>query len=332
MTRDEINEYIAQSEIVNEWHWFSYHFQYAKVGLYTRFGNAIINSMLNIDSRVDGYAKDIIKRISSICGKEKFLPHYEQLLQICGELYVFNQAINYFKNCSGVEFIKEPHTEESYKNPEFIIKYDGREFGVEVKQPSLVEHINKRAENPIQLTSRVPGLLQASKKIATGNENITLPRDNPIKDFLISADQKFESFKKNNSEFTSILFILWDEFILEPVSALTAKPAGLFTKDSFAKDSNGESLKFKNVDYVFLDSPVTNFIRDSREEVLLDGKLHSLDYGLKENYPFKVFMNNPFGSNKIEEKIIDCFQVLPLREVYGAEYAPTDMIMWFPIK
>jgi hypothetical protein len=45
---------------------------------------------------------------------------------------------------------------------------------------------------------------------------VLLPRDNPVKDFLLSADAKFAAFKAQHLTFTSALVIVWDDFIQEP--------------------------------------------------------------------------------------------------------------------
>lgn len=79
-----------------------------------------------------------------------------------------------------------------------------------------------------------------------------LPRDNPIKDFLISANEKFRIFKQSNAAFLSTLVIVWDDFIYEPISAISPPQAGLFTENSFAKDDDGNPLKFEYVDCVII--------------------------------------------------------------------------------
>jgi hypothetical protein len=55
---------------------------------------------------------------------------------------------------------------------------------------------------------------------------MTLPRDNPVKDFLVSADAKFEHFKETDANFIGVLVIIWDDFIYEPISSLISESAG----------------------------------------------------------------------------------------------------------
>jgi len=267
----------------------------------------------------------MIDRLASISGKEGYLPHYEQLLQVLAEIYIFNQAATYFHKEDEVEFIYEPTRGDSRKNPEFIIKTKDYDIGIEVKQPSLIEHINKRGEKPYQVSIRLPFVDTLGERF--GRENITLPRDNPVKDFLISADAKFKNFKKSKN-FFSVLFIIWDDFIYEPISALIGEPSGLFREDSFAKDCNGNPLNFVNVDAVFIDRHLIQFINASRDSELLYQKKHAMDYGYKKEFPYKVVIPNPTGQ-KIPDEIIDCFQMWSCSHELGAEYVPSDFIMWF---
>jgi hypothetical protein len=86
---------------------------------------------------------------------------------------------------------------------------------------------------------------------SAGDDGITLPRDNPVKDFLVDADAKFKAFK-SKADCTTVLVIVWDDFIYEPITALAHPKSGLLTANSFAKDANGSPMKFPNVDAVVL--------------------------------------------------------------------------------
>ncbi|MCF8010746.1 MAG: hypothetical protein K9L17_05530 [Clostridiales bacterium] len=321
MKKQEIIHQILSSNICKEWHWFKYHFDFYKSGLEHPFARAIIEALYNIELRINGVAKVLIDRIASINGKEKYLPHYEQLLQICSEIYVLNQAVNYFTQ-QEVEFLYEPSLGVSNKNPEFIIKNNNYSVGIEVKQPSLINHMQQRNQNPYQIATRAMG----KKDIFQGGK-VTLPRDNPVKDFLISADEKFSSFKKTNN-FFGVLFIIWDDFIYEPISALIGKPYGLFLEGSFAKDKNGHKLDFENVDAVFIDRQLTQFLNAAADRPLLYGKSHAMDYGSEKDFPFKVKLQNPRGSD-IPREIMNCYHIVDWAPELGAEYNPNDFIFWF---
>ncbi|TES88126.1 MAG: hypothetical protein E3J94_08545 [Desulfobacteraceae bacterium] len=326
MNRNEIILKFLESDILKKWHWFTYHFQFYLYGREHPLSKSIVDAISNIDNTVPGFASIMIDRLSSISGKEKFLPHYEQLIQNFAELYVFNRVVDYF-SAKKVEMVHEPTTKESAKNPEFVVKFEETVFGIEVKAPSLLLHMNHRYDNPAQISTRVPGLLESMKDLF-GDSSITSPRDNPIKDFLLSANEKFAGFKNENKDFISLLFIVWDDFIYEPISAMLGEPSGLFLEGSFAKDENGKQTKFENVDAVLLDRHLINIIRATRDEQLHDDKKHAMDYGTKEDFPFKVIIPTPFSGIKIPEFIIDCFQLKGLSPELGAEYIPSDFIFW----
>ena len=331
MDKEELCNLIKNSNIVKEWHWFGYNFGFGDSDIYSRFGNALVNSLLIIDEKINGYAKLMIEKIEGYSGKENDIGHYEQLLQICGEIYVLTQAVHYFLNTTDVSFENEPTSSTSKKNPEFVINFKGYKYGIEVKLPSLVDHISKRKKNEFQLIGRRQGFLDYFKNISA-NKKVTLPRDNPVKDFMESANNKFHGFKKDSTKFISILFILWDDFINEPIGALRTKPSGLLLEDSFAK-KDGETMKFQNVDYIFLDRPLTNFIEDAAGRSLIDNKLNSFDYGSIEDFPHKIMVKNPHAkSSFIHQEILDCFQVKELSPLLGAEYNPLDLIIWIDSK
>ena len=154
MNRSEIIVKFIESDIFKKWHWFTFHFQFYLYGREHVFAKSIVDAISNIENLVPGYAQAMINRISSISGREKFLPHYEQLIQLCAELYIFNRVVDYF-NGQKVKIIHEPTTKESRKNPEFIVITDDYCFGVEVKAPSLLNHMNHRYSNPAQISTSV---------------------------------------------------------------------------------------------------------------------------------------------------------------------------------
>ncbi|WP_105620029.1 hypothetical protein [Vallitalea okinawensis] len=327
MNREQLCDIINKSKIIENWHWFGYNFGFGITKRYTRFSNALVDALLIIDSKIDGYAIQMVKRIESYNNREKDIGHYEQLIQICGEIYVLKQAVIYFSGIEDISFENEPTSMTSNKNPEFIINLKGYKYGIEVKVPSLVNHINKRKENSFQLIGRMPGMLETAKKIS-GTDQVTLPRDNPVKSFLQSADSKFEGFKKEHANFISILFILWDDYINEPIGALLTEPSGLLLEGSFARKDD-KRIEFKYVDYIFLDRPMTNFVEDAAGRNLVDGKMNCFDYGTVDKFPHKIIIKNPDAESVvIHDEIIDCFQVKENSPYLGAEYNPSDMVMW----
>lgn len=321
MTKIEILKEFLNSDLINKWHWFNYHFNFYRNGLEHPFAKAIIDSIYEIGQKIPGADKDLIKKITSINGSEKNQDHYEQLMQVLSEIMVIHQVSN-FSWEEKVEFQYEPKIGNTKKKPEVNIKLESKIIGLEVKSPNLVEHRNNRAKNPFQLISRNP----LNKILPKGY--ITFPRDNPIKDFLISADQKFNSFKNHYKNYIGILHIVWDDFINEPISALINDPKGLFRSESFAKDKKGEILKFENVDFVVISRHRYQLHQMAAEQIFTYHIEHPLDYGKRDTFPFKVLIKKPNSKIELSKDIIDCFQVYSPSMNLGAEYTPTDMVSW----
>lgn len=323
MDRSELIEYIQQSNITNSWHWYGYHFNMLKFGIEHPFSKSILDALLNINNAMDGYAFRAVDTMGSLHGKEKYLPHYDQLKQFLAEVFVVNHLVIEFPDA---KFSDEPTVGNSKKNPEVTIQTDSFTLGVEVKSPRLREHVDKRNSNPVQIPGRMEFITDLIEQ-AGGKENVTLPRDNPVKDFLISADEKFAEFKKHITPFYSVLVIVWDDYIYEPITSLVAEHSGLLTDNSFAKDEDGKSLLFNNIDAVITIRQLHQFQRAAGGRALIDGKKHALDYGSPGEFPFKVICEVP-GSEKLPETICTAFQAVELDDRLGAEYRPQEYIMW----
>jgi hypothetical protein len=286
------------------------------------FAKYIVDTIYLIGEKTPGTDIDFIKKLSSINGKEKYLPHYEQLMQILSEILIIKKAITFnWNNLQSFDY--EPTSSNSKKNPELNIFTKEYIIGIEVKSPELLLFSKKRNNNLVQLCTRI-----LSKNTFPENET-TLPRDNPIKDFLISADNKFRSFKEVNKNYLSILYIVWDDFINEPISALIGKPGELLESESFAKDSKGENLRFENVDFIMISRHRYQFCCFAGEKPVIDDVPDALDYGRKDIFPFKIIIQNPYSKNEPTKEILECFQVYTPSPLLGSEYNPTDVIWYF---
>ncbi|MEX0737743.1 MAG: hypothetical protein WD071_00215 [Pseudohongiella sp.] len=323
MTREELKEYIRNSSIFGSWHWYEYHFNFLNVGREHPFAKSIIDSCMVVESKIPGYSKRMIDHIASINGRNRYLPHYDQLKQILAELLVVSHLASQYPDA---EFEDEPSIGNSKKNPEITIKTDNYVVGVEVKSPKLREHVEQRATRAVQLPGRMPIAGQMIEQ-AGGKDNVTLPRDNPVKDFLISADEKFAGFKKEFESFYGILVIVWDDHIYEPITSIISEHSGLFTANSFAKDKEGKALIFKNIDAVIVIRQLHIFVEAAAERPLIDGKKNALDYGAADQFPFKVIIPNPNGE-EIPLEIRDSFHAVETSHKLGAEYMPQEYIMW----
>lgn len=159
---------------------------------------------------------------------------------------------------------------------------------------------------------------------------ITLPRDNPIKDFLLSAEGKFAPFKRENKNFYSLLVIVWDDYVYEPISSLLHPSCGLFTPNSFDQDPGGQALNFPSVDGVVIISHLHQLIRATSDEPLIPPCRYPLDYGQDNDFPMKAIIANPYGIN-IPKVVLDCFQAYSPAQDMGSEYIPQDLIFWFKV-
>jgi len=324
MTEQDVVVRVADSDIFKRWHWFSYHFNLLLKGNEPFLAGPIISACLECETAIPGFADEFISAIASICGREKHLPHYEQLLQRLAELFVIRQLVR-FPWPTPRSFRWEPTAGTSKKNPEICVEYLNTTVGFEVKAPSLIEHINKRSTRPLQIPSRsdaLPALIGEHSK-----DEVTLPRDNPVKDFLISANEKFAEFKKSDPRFIGILVIVWDDFIYEPISSLLDPGAGLFTPKSFAKKADGSTICFENVDGVVIIRYLHQIIRATREHPLIDGFLTLFDYGTPGSFPFKAFVQNPNCSN-VPAVVLESLQAEIPSPILGAEYVPSNLVWW----
>jgi len=325
LTEEELYQYIFKSKIFTSWHYYTYHFNHRLKGYDHPFAQSIVNACLDCEKQLPGFAKGFIDAISSISGREKYEPHYEQLLQRVAELHILQKLITYEWPFEAV-FNWEPTAKQSKKNPELTIEGGTKIFGVEVKAPSLLSHIKIRENNPTQLSARIYSKEQI-EQLFGAEDGITLPRDNPVKDFLISAEEKFKPFKEENPEFSGVLVIVWDDYIYEPISALLHERSGLFTPKSFAVDEEGTPLTFPNVDGVIIIRHLHQLMNATIDTPLIDSCRHPLDYGLDCDFPKKVFISNPNG-NGVSNIFVECLQAYTPTHEMGAEYLPSDLIHW----
>ncbi len=97
----------------------------------------------------------MIDALASISGKEKYEPHYEQLIQRLAELLVIRQVVNFDWSLKS-SFRWEPTPANgSKKNPEIIVQNEDYQVGIEVKAPSILNHIRQRSSNSLQFPARV---------------------------------------------------------------------------------------------------------------------------------------------------------------------------------
>lgn len=302
-----------------DWHWLQYNLTIHN-GHETSFAVRTLDALVSCDQVMPGYADRMILRLESLGGHEKSQDDYEAIRQWLGELLVVNHLVT----CDwpvDVSFRDEPKSPGNKKRPELLVV--GREWslGVEVKTPDLRKFRSERFKNDVQVLARLP------LEVVPESEHKTLPRDNPMKDFLRSASEKFQGFRSSNAEFRGILFVIWDDYVKEPLSALLSPHSGLFTPRSFATDEDGSPSSFSEVDAVVLIRHQHQLTEGMAGRPPLDERRDFLDYGEVGRFPPNLLVLNPRG-NDLSEPILTALQALPPSHFLGAEGIPGEIIFW----
>ena len=281
------------------------------------FTTSLLSSLSKIDDASPGYAREMVGRIAAI--RETGEGQYEALLEILAEIYVTAGAVEKADREEGKALFRHEPGPRGMKNPEFEVRFNGHWCAIEVKTPRLIQHGRKRGSNPWQIAVRLP-------KETTANLEATLPRDNPVKDFLISAEEKFTAYEAHRGGALRILVIVWDDFCNEPIAALTSSVSGLLTERSFLRAKDDTAITFTHVDGIVVIRHQHQIIRATRGEPLIDGVTDSLHYR-HEGFPPKAFIAAQ-GGRAMPEQVMDALNAVPLANCIGAEYHPVELIMW----
>jgi hypothetical protein len=325
MTINDIRKEIYYAINLVDWHYLHWHFR-----SYHPSGNnehplakSIIESCFLCESKMPGYADNFIRKLCSFSGKEKYEPHYDQILQHLAELLVVGHLSG--KMDGSWQFEEEPTTAGSSKNPEIKIAKDDLTILVEVKSPSFIEYQKIRSGSDIQLAGRFPMGMDLASALSTEEGNNALPRDNNVKDFLKSADEKFELFKRNLPNVLTVLVIAWDDFIYEPITALLNQHSGLLTKNSYFKDKLGNAISFENIDNIVVLRNMTQIANSTKDVHVSDGLSHPLDYGLLGNTLSKALIE--VNDQDLPIDLLDVFQCERIEELqFFADYRPQEII------
>lgn len=324
--RNDIIQLFLESSIMKKWHWFRYHFNCYNMGMEHNLCYSLTDTLFELQKTIPDVHKNYIKRIASISGREKNTSDYDQLIQILSELIIIRQIL-LCEPKSQFTYEYEPSRGNSNKNPELLIKHNEYEIGIEVKSPKIQEY-KKTRQKPIQLPSRNLLLVELDfVKAAKDNSQLTLPKDNVIKDFLMSANEKYREFKRQNFKFIGVLIIVWDEFIYEPISALLNDFTGIFTANSYIKDANGNNVKFENVDFVIITSHIDQIMRIAGDRPSWTTANFLLDYG-DDAFPYKIVIKNPNSALELPDFLLQQLQLRYPDLSLGAEYQPSDFVQW----
>lgn len=302
-----------------EWHWLRFH--YSMIPPHpTALQIAVICASL--EKVLPGMGKQLIDNIANLKNREKHKPDYEAMLQVFAEMLVIDQVFKL--NWPGeVEFSYEP-SGRSGKRPELSVLCAGKQFLFEVKAPSLLSHMEMRQAREWQVPGRVLPL-EGIQTLARG-EPITLPRDNPVKDFLVSADSKFSDFERTDG--ANILVIVWDDFIYEPITSLVNERTGLLLEGSYFRYGEGKPVEFPNIDGVIVIRHLSYFYEGLADRRLPD-RDGPFDFGAPGALPNVAFPTR--WGREVPSFIYDGLRAVDYRNEglqMFSDYRPQDVVMW----
>lgn len=146
-------------------------------------------------------------------------------------------------------------------------------------------------------------------------------------DFLKDGERKFVRFRVDETTAT-LLVIVWDDYIYEPISSLVNHASGLLTPNTYARTPDGAPLTFPNVDAVVALRHLNYLIADSREEPLGD-RQNGMDFGNEHSLPNVLFAAP--GSRPIPDFVISALRAYPHDDPglqMFAEYHVQDIVFW----
>ena len=278
---------------------------------------SMCTSIGNVNDSYPGYAEEMIRRMVALQGKGELV--LENIISVFSEILIANYAVEVADMVSGKKyFINEPGSKEGKKNPEFRSRFNGVYYCVEVKKPNLITHMKNRIK-PLHLPAR-------SALPITDKENTTFPRDNPLKDFLNSAQSKFEAYITEYPDDYRLLFIMWDNHMYEPISSLLHPFQGLLTEGSFNRDIKNEAISYPLIDGIVIVSHLHNFNNALLEKPLNVEIGHAFQY--KKTHPLHAFIQNPSG-RKVPREIIEIFDCMTEDHFHlFSDYSITDFVNW----
>lgn len=298
-------------------HMFHFFADSAARGILLPFTKGLLRVVGFVESSSLGYAAEMLERIAAIQGIGE--SQYEALLAILAEIYVTGGLLEQADHQAGKPLFAHEPGPKGKKNPEFEVCVSGHWLAIEVKTPRLIQHHRLRSTTTYQVGVRLP-------KEVVAPFNPMLPRDNPVKDFLVSAEEKFAVYETYRNGALRLLVIVWDDFCNEPIAALTSPVSGLLTEQSFYRDNDNNPVRYPHVDGVIVVRYQHQIIRATQCKPLLDGATEPLLYR-HEGFPPKAFIEVP-GGRSVPGKILEALNATPLSACLGAEYQSFEMIKW----
>lgn len=285
-----------------------------------RFGLPVMRSLAVIEQQMEGHSRALLMSLVGCLKRKSGVERHDAVLQWCAEVYVVAQLAHYHWPVRPI-FLAEPRSSSSSKNPEVAVRLDGiGTLAVEVKAPRLTEYRDEWSRSTVQLTSRLP-------KGAVSSADSLKPRDNPVKDFLLSANGKFAGMKQDDPGLTSVLFIAWDDFVNEPLAALLAPSSGLLTENSFYREG-GMAVKFPYLDCVVIGRQLHQFDRALQGWPPVDGRPDCFAFPKGDDFPPNVHVPVSGAPTPALPLAISALNSFSRSDSMGAEYAVQDMVLW----
>ncbi|HVE47603.1 MAG TPA: hypothetical protein VNA57_12755 [Acidimicrobiales bacterium] len=303
------------------WHWLQWNFDKIRGAPETYFAQDTLNALVRCDDAMPGFAKVMLDRVASFAGTEKNMSDYGQIVRWLGELVVIHHFVTWQWPVP-VTFEHEPAVQPGGMNPEILIAATDWRFGIEVKTPDLETFAASRQHCETQYLARVAA--QASAPAPTGS--VVFPRDNPVKDFLQSANGKFAGFRED-ADFCSALFIVWDDFINEPLSALLSPASGLLTPNTFDREEDGTPRTYPAVDAVVLMRQQHQLRLGAANQAPVDERQSFLDYGALNRFPPNAVIPLTTGREP-PDAVVEALQAYLPEPTMGAEYVPAEVVWW----
>lgn len=304
-------------------HWLDYHFSKPSI-----FGLQLLLALATCEIEAPGLGFQLAKEIAQIpyAADAKGRQMFEQLLQKLFEVTVLRTLVS-IEWPDDTVFHHEPKNPVSNKRPEFVVDTPDCVYVFEVKCPGLLDHQRTRTKNPRQFPARTT-LTKAEirdRAVSLFSGDATLPQDNKLKDFLVSAEEKISGFQSIKPQI-GVLVVAWDGFMYEPISSLKHVESGLLTEASFYRDKSDLRVPFSAVDGVI----VLNHLRlmhRATHESYDPNRPDVFDLNSDSASP-NVWCQNINGS-KLPDFVLKAFDAVPSEHMeMFADYAPTDFVMW----
>lgn len=301
-------------------HFLDFHF-----ANHNEFAQEFVALMCVLEDLCPGAGCATVKKIASLRGTDPAT--YDQIIQALCELVIGKRFIEAFPAGKGFTLHWEP-TDMGKANPEFMLVGPEWRVLVEVKCPSLHEYEVKNRTATQQLAARLPFLKDIMSSVSGAEP--ALPLDNKLKDFLVSAEKKFSSFREVSLHTYGVLVVCWTERMFEAVSPLSNEGCGLLTSESFYRKDD-EVVQFPHVSGV-ITTQQQSFLKSALAGYRPDHLASDLDYGSywKPQTPVNpVFSPNEFAKRQLPEEIINALEAVMVGKGLDPMGGPMDFVMWF---